>query len=549
MQRRAAGRATRRGFSLVEVALATGILSILLVAIASAIILAGKAIPTGSTPAERAFEAARVAGQITDELRGAVHITERSAAAITFTVADRSGDGIPERIRYAWSSAPGDPLTRQYNDGAAATVLEDVHQFDLAYHLKTVNEQYPGVPVESAETELRSYDSTDDLSDLHVHDDRWWAQYFKPTLAPDAISWSVTRVKFMAKRDHNDAYDTTIQLRLPMPDNMPSDTVVDSATMAQLSLTDAHQWVEKSFSNATGLSPSQGLCLSFITTDPNSCQLRHQDRSVSLPDAGLIEGTPSWENLYTDKALLFYVYGTCTTPGSPQTATRQYVTAVRMALQAGENAASEIGTSIQTLNAPEVLSAVWEADFSGDPTQIDLNGDGVADWLAGGGSFDVGQLSGGTYWADGTLNTNPAFDFQELTTVYVRLRNTIANGEAAGVKLRIDRTGDTYGYILAEVEKMPDGTQTLIVSTYDASLEYGAVVTETGLSDGFIDLRILVDPGQNTLNVKINSQDRGTYRYGRITASTDHVIRLYETDPASGAQFDHVCIRVGGKGS
>jgi len=33
-----------------------------------------------------------------EDLHAAIHFTERSANAVTFTVADRSGDGVPEVI-------------------------------------------------------------------------------------------------------------------------------------------------------------------------------------------------------------------------------------------------------------------------------------------------------------------------------------------------------------------------------------------------------------------------------------------------------------------
>ncbi|MFH0982677.1 MAG: hypothetical protein V2A79_14225, partial [Planctomycetota bacterium] len=36
-------------------------------------------------------------------------------------------------IRYAWSGTPGDPLTWQYNGGAAITIAEPVEAFSLAY--------------------------------------------------------------------------------------------------------------------------------------------------------------------------------------------------------------------------------------------------------------------------------------------------------------------------------------------------------------------------------------------------------------------------------
>ena len=84
----------------------------------------------------------------------------------------------------------------------------------------------------------------------------WWGQYFKPLLPADTIEWSITRVKFMAKKD-DDLVPTTIDLRLPAPDLTPSGIVLDTATLDSVELTSSYLWIEKPLA-ATGLSPSEG---------------------------------------------------------------------------------------------------------------------------------------------------------------------------------------------------------------------------------------------------------------------------------------------------
>ena len=113
-----------------------------------------QAVPSSTSPTYAAILGYEAVGQMSTELAGALHITERTATAITFTVADRNGDGSPERIRYAWSGVVGAPLTRQYNGGGVVDVLADVQTFELGYDLKSVTEQYPGPVVEGAEAVL-----------------------------------------------------------------------------------------------------------------------------------------------------------------------------------------------------------------------------------------------------------------------------------------------------------------------------------------------------------------------------------------------------------
>jgi hypothetical protein len=131
--RRAAAPTARRGFTLVE--LLAGLLSAsaLVLGLASVVLVATQAVrpPTGS--AHLAADSAEAAADLTAELHFAHTVTETTPTAVTFVVGDRDGDGGDETIRYQWSGTGGDPLTRQYNGAAAATVATDVHRFALAY--------------------------------------------------------------------------------------------------------------------------------------------------------------------------------------------------------------------------------------------------------------------------------------------------------------------------------------------------------------------------------------------------------------------------------
>jgi prepilin-type N-terminal cleavage/methylation domain-containing protein len=106
----------RRGFTLVEMVLSMAVMTILLGGIASAMILASRAMPDLATPLKAMADGYYAADQLAGELFAAQTITARSATSVTFTVADRNNDSIAETIRYSWGGA-GQPLTRQYNIG------------------------------------------------------------------------------------------------------------------------------------------------------------------------------------------------------------------------------------------------------------------------------------------------------------------------------------------------------------------------------------------------------------------------------------------------
>jgi len=136
-------RRRRRAFTLLELVFAMVAMTALMGGLASALVLASRAIPDDASPAAVAIDAYYAADQIAGELFCARSFSERTATATTFTVADRDNDAIAETIRYAWSGTLGDPLTRQYNTAAAVAVVDDVREFEIRYDVKTVTQASP----------------------------------------------------------------------------------------------------------------------------------------------------------------------------------------------------------------------------------------------------------------------------------------------------------------------------------------------------------------------------------------------------------------------
>lgn len=532
----------RRGFTLVEMVLGLAIMSILMTGLASAIMIAGHALPNDESRAMTIVKSAEVADQLVEELRSAIWIRQHTTTIVEFTVPDRDSDGVPERIRYKWS-APGTALIRQYNGGAEIDILEDVNEFVLVYDLKTVTEEYPGPAVECAETTLSDYTTTVDPMDFNIEVSKWPGQYFQPTLPGNALGWKVTRVQVEAKASGDPVESTWVQLRVPDADNKPTDTLLEEVEMLESALGGSYQWEEFSFSSVTGLSPNEGLCLVLKHSGAGaaSADIRYDNDGGS---GGLRtnDGGSNW-GYFSGRSLSYYVYGTYMVPGSPLTVSRQYVTGVRIALRAGDDPASRVVTAAQTLNTPELLSGMWEADFDLDPT-LDHNGDGNDDWVVReGGPFNLGSLSGGVWDADVTLDTYPNNDFTTLTTVKVCFRNTSIGGDGAVFRINADWDGSTFAKIIASLQLQPDNTQRLTVYHKLDSSTKMRLVTVLGLSTDFVTLRLLIDPGSDVVNVKVNGQDYGTFVYNTFTPPHNNRLATILAD-GSSAEFDYVSIRV-----
>jgi hypothetical protein len=123
--------AARNAYTLIELVVATASSTILVGGLASSLLIASRPLAHDATPAADANRSAMALAQLSADLRHALRFTERTATAITFMVPDRTGDQLPETIRYSWSGTLGDSLMYQFNSDPALAVASDVKQFSL----------------------------------------------------------------------------------------------------------------------------------------------------------------------------------------------------------------------------------------------------------------------------------------------------------------------------------------------------------------------------------------------------------------------------------
>ena len=138
-------QSSARGLTLVEVTTALGVVSIVMLGLTSAVMIAMRAMDHSQSSAHVA-NAGDALGQMQADLQLARGFSELSNHAISFTVPDRDSppDGQEEIIRYAWSGAPGDPLTQRFNGGAAVPIVKNVH--DLLFTSLTRSVTPPPAP-------------------------------------------------------------------------------------------------------------------------------------------------------------------------------------------------------------------------------------------------------------------------------------------------------------------------------------------------------------------------------------------------------------------
>ncbi len=144
------------GFTLIEMVISVAIISILMTAIASAILLTSKAIPSQDSPGDAALKATKALARLNEELQSVRFFTEATSTAMTIIVPDQNGDGDAEQIRYSWSGTAGDPLVRTLNGSVnTENVVASAQSVDFSYSMDDVSELFTDLGGETARLVFR----------------------------------------------------------------------------------------------------------------------------------------------------------------------------------------------------------------------------------------------------------------------------------------------------------------------------------------------------------------------------------------------------------
>lgn len=530
------------GHTLVELIVAMAASTFLLAGLASVMLIARQIAYTPSA-AIRRTQSADVVSQMADELRYATLILQQTVKSVEFLVADRNSDGTAEKIRYEWSGTAGDPLYKTINGGTAMAILQNVQQFQLNYNTVTKTTPVTTI-VDSSEGTLVSLSSGSTTVVESISTSNWLAQHIDPQSFPASIgginktsatSWNATRVDFSA----TNALPLTVGLRETGETNGPSNIVLNKVDLATASTNTV------TFPSAIrGLSFSRKYAVVFRSDSGSPATINTKNPSGARTEFRSADREVSWQ-LVPDRQVVCTVYGTYAAPGTTYNVSRNFVSDVRLALRAGNQANARIDAKVPLVNLPEVLTAYWRTDFDANPTTANANGDAVSDWALASGTFDVATLSGGIWNGSAALETRPVQDFTNVTTVSVRCRNTSVGGNGAVLRINADRQGGQYAPLLVYVQKQSDGTQTLTLYGKSSDANTTRLFERTQLLPDFVRYQLTILPQNNVVNLTINGEDQGTYSYPTYTpsGSSDRFLTVYTNTSAS--EFDYVEARVG----
>lgn len=366
-QQRDPSSAARLAFSLAELLVSLSIMAVLTGGLASAILIAGHALPDRRTEARAALEVGRAIDRLSADVALATSFSTRALSAITFMVNDRTGDGLADQVGYSWSGVAGDPLLCTLNGNTAVVALAHVSSVRFAFESRQVDEASTStVHQSSGEVVLASFIGwagvTPTVNTHTLTDRNHLAEAFGVSWPAGAGDCQVTRVRCRVRAGANPLQSVKCAVFVPDSSHQPRTQVGSEVQITNSGLPASMNWVDFSFSDVT--LTAQQTDLAFRLRSVSSGTAVSEYWSALLAPANGMWGLLSTDNggNWSPSALLantvdvpFYVYGSYTLT-SEQTATtsRRLLTVMVLELQTQDEPAP-LRTRVALLNKPEEI--------------------------------------------------------------------------------------------------------------------------------------------------------------------------------------------------
>jgi hypothetical protein len=368
---RAASRAALRSFTLVELVVSSAVAGLLMLGLASAVMLVGRAIPDEASTPSSVSSAASVVDALARDLQYAQSVIERGNWAVEFTVPDRTADKSPETIRYEWDGKPGSPLIWTYN-GKSAELAPTVVSLTFTPEIETVTtSEQRTTTTTGSETLLASFTGWSGISstatDYRITATRWIANVTSLSGAPNGTtSIQFTRARFRM-RDASASTSVTVGLYETAGASAATPAFLSLGTPITFAPGALSYWfystVEVAFTGSATTAPGRQIAL-LTKGDATQPRVQYLYSTAAPADASVMlftsdsggSWTPSVSQL-NYHGMPFELYGICTVE-TTQTVdvTRYYVRSIRVALRLSDDPAAEVSARISLLNAPEVVS-------------------------------------------------------------------------------------------------------------------------------------------------------------------------------------------------
>lgn len=533
------------GHTLLEMALSLVLLSTVAASVGSAVMFASSVAPDEDSVEQTLAQDSRVLSQIAEDIAQARYVIEQGANAITIVVADRTGDGNPDRVRYAWSGKEGDTLTYQLNDDNAVSLIDEVSTFSLAYTQKQSVETLPNAIYFADESLIDGFTETGSVSEKPIKYSEWYGQVVNPSLESNASGFVPTRLLLYASGKSPYTGQTLLELK-GRSGATPGTTTFASQTINESDLNWQNIWRQYDLSDALFVDGGEdlGFYISYVSGQNEVLNINEASSNRSTGKIQSKDRGSTWE-LENDKAFVYQLYGKqkLTSTGRYET-TQQHVSVIDIRLQSFVVDRSPLSRRVRMLLAPPVLSGFAATGFDSDPSGVDLNADGEPDWSHSAGTFPADSVSGGLWACNGQLiYNNKSLVTAEVITVRARMRSNDTLGPAIYGPYTFDDKAQLLP-LITQLRSDGRGGQELVI--YNDTKMSEEKLKLTDLPSGLVDIELTLVPALDMVSVSINHWLVGSYLLDRVTDSSvvESAVRFGSTGGV--AEFGSIYISVGG---
>jgi hypothetical protein len=171
---------------------------------------------------------------------------------------------------------------------------------------------------------------------------------------------------------------------------------------------------------------------------------------------------------------------------------------------------------------------LWHTDFSVDPTTIDLNGDGIADFATRDGTPLAGTL-GSAGWTvpanSAALDTRPPQPFTTRIVIDVVMRNlTRGSGDHSTVMwINTAYAQSSFAPLFLDLRLESDAGSAQTWTMYGKSgTDDDPLDSDFFVDDQFHHFHVDIDPVGLTYDLSIDGDDQGTFAYYSVTRGSNN---------------------------
>ena len=530
----------RGGFSMMEMVLSLSVLAVAFSAVGSVLILAAKVMPDPGSAEAAGVDQADALTRLTQDLRAARFITDYSNHAVTLVVDDRSGDGLPDRIDYAWSGDPGDVLSYRINGSAPVDLVSGVESFTFALDSASTTDSIAAISEAGPEVALLAHLAANDPGQYELEETvRGIGQRLAPTLPGGEPYYAVTRARFRAKQKGPVSGTTYVRL-YAVENGLPIGDPLAEATLDEGDLGSEYAWVEVGFGGTVLIPAGEAVAVCLVWKDDvHSASIEYDldggEGLVVQASAGdLWVQTPG-------QGMVIELLGAGVDFGPGIDLTQDVYTQARLTLQVGAAPAQQVAVGLP--REPRAHTSVWDLGFDANPLVLDLNGDGP-DW--DGYMVNDSAFVGRRWLAGGTLSTLPEQAIAAPTSVDLVMGGDSSSDDGALCLLNIGRPGGAMAPIIVQVGQDSGGEH--FIHVYDHPGLTRPRLTAYALGESLPSIRLLISPADAVVGLIANRRVVGAFDFSDalVSASGSGSASAAVLSNIHNGVFDQATVTVGG---